>query len=523
MIFVIGRTILLIPMVFIVAADTWIRCDITQPPFNAVGYNHKNGNNKSHYRDNDYNTIEKQHTNIIQQALTECNEIILPKDHVFISGPFNLSSNQVLTVDGTLMASTNKDTMYPLIAPVLGYGWSNDMNCFLPNVSSHKIVIGALRYAPFIGIYYATNVTIRGSGKVDGQGQVWWTNCTKCHYDATNNNNNNEVGIDPSYCLTASRPKLIEAQFVDGLSIFGGHDYLLPTETNYFLTLTNSPFWTVTPSYSQNIYISNLKILAPVNRIGNTDGVNLDSCRDAIIRNSYISNGDDGISIKSGLNGFGLNLAIPTENVIIENITTDGRGGFAIGSEMSGGVRNITFRNSRLLGERGIYFKPSIGRGGYIEDILFQNIETSKRVAFRVGHDGIPLVTHNAYVPLVSNIRFENVQNLDLTYAFADCSKVNQSKCFNISEEGNTASPWPDALPSPRYFTCKTTAHTMLNGTIRLPWPVCIPLDAPVNILPGYYNWGPTFGQFSSLSHCQKECNGHFRNNMNNNVQQNFR
>ena len=94
------------------------------------------------------------------------------------------------------------------------------------------------------------------------------------------------------------------------------------------LTLENSPFWTLTPSYSQNIHVNNLRILAPLDRIGNTDGVNLDSCRNALVENIYIRNSDDGVCIKSGLNGFGLNLAIPTENVLIRNITTakGGRG-----------------------------------------------------------------------------------------------------------------------------------------------------------------------------------------------------
>jgi polygalacturonase len=127
-----------------------------------------------------------------------------------------------------------------------------------------------------------------------------------------------------------------------------------PSASNWLntLTLQNSPFWTLTPSYTQNIHVSDLRILAPMDQIGNTDGVNLDSCRNALVENLWIQNSDDGICIKSGLNGFGLNLAIPTENVLIRNITCPpgGRGGFAIGSEMSGGLRNITYRDSTLHG-----------------------------------------------------------------------------------------------------------------------------------------------------------------------------
>ena len=72
--------------------------------------------------------------------------------------------------------------------------------------------------------------------------------------------------------------------------------------------------------------------------------------------------------MKSGLNGFGLNLAIPTENILVRNVTCPrgGRGGFAVGSEMSGGVRNVTYRDSVLMGQRGIHIKPRYGRGGVV-------------------------------------------------------------------------------------------------------------------------------------------------------------
>ena len=118
--------------------------------------------------------------------------------------------------------------------------------------------------------------------------------------------------------------------------------------------------------------------------------------------------------IKSGLNGFGLNLGVPTENVLIRNITCPkgGRGGFALGSEMSGGMRNITFRDSVLDGERGIDIKPSFGRGGYMQDVTFENIRTRGGVGFNLGRDGALLMPGNDYVPLVANIAFTNVDRV---------------------------------------------------------------------------------------------------------------
>ncbi len=477
-------------------SQTWRSCDVTDPEFGAIG-----------------DGISKD-TSSIRAALKVCDEVWLPTGHTFLSGPINLTSNQIFGVDGTLLASTDR-VDYPIVAPIMGYGWGDDENCFDPSLDEHKIIIGSLRYSPIIGAFHASNVTIKGSGTIDGQGQIWWENCTKCHYPPGNNK---------SFCLVASRPKLIEAQFVNGFRIFGQSprqaklsrpnletipEPILQSQNfdwSRTLKLQNSPFWTVTPSYTQNIHIHDLHIFAPMDRIGNTDGVNLDSCRNALIENIWINNSDDGISMKSGLNGFGLNLAIPTENVMVRNITCvkGSRGGFAIGSEMSGGLRNITFRDSVLRGERGIHLKPSVGRGGYIRDLLFENIITSPTTYLVVGNDGHTLMPHNNYVPLVSNLRFVNITG---KCNFGGCSKTNQSRCFNLTVSNShdcVHSDKPVSLP-PQSYTCKREAITMFN-TVQLPWPVCIPLDAPVNLDPTYPNWGPTDGHYFSIEECRAVC-----------------
>ena len=88
---------------------------------------------------------------------------------------------------------------------------------------------------------------------------------------------------------------------------------------------------------------------------------------DAVVENIFIRNSDDGVCMKSGLDGFGLNLAIPTEDVLVRNITCDdaGRGGFAIGSEMSGGVTNVRVSNCTLWDSTaGVHVKSGRGRGG---------------------------------------------------------------------------------------------------------------------------------------------------------------
>lgn len=441
----------------------WRVCDVTSHEWGAAG----DGLSKD--------------TVSIRSALASCDEVLLPAGRTFLSGPLNLTSNQVLQVNGKLLASTDKAD-YNIIAPIMGYGWGDDENCFGPGAAPHKIVVGSLRYTPVIGAYHAKNVTLTGSGVIDGQGAIWWENCTKCHYTP---------GNESSFCEVASRPKLVETQFVDGLRIVGSHPAL---------TLQNSPFWTVTPSYTQNIHIANLRILAPMDRIGNTDGVNLDSCRNAVVENIFIKNSDDGVCIKSGLNGFGLNLGIPTENVLVRNITCPrgGRGGFAVGSEMSGGVRNVTYRDSVLRGQRGIHIKPSVGRGGYIQDLRFLNIEAVD-CSLGMGRDGQTLMPDNKYVPLISNVIFANVS---AKCRLSGCAQANRSMCFNLTVEDQAPTR---PLPLPRFYACKTTAKTMF-GQVKLPWGVCLPMDAPVNLRPNYPNYGVARGNFSSLAECRAAC-----------------
>ena len=169
-------------------------------------------------------------------------------------------------------------------------------------------------------------------------------------------------------------------------------------------------------------------------------------------------------------------------------------------------MRNITYRDSVLHGERGIDIKPSVGRGGYMRDVLFENIVT-RGTSINMGRDGQTLMPANRYVPLISNFRFVNVSG---GCNFGGCAGANRSKCFNLTvsaPQGNSncrSRPPSEPLPPQRY-SCKRVAHTMF-GVVDLPWPVCIPLDAPVNLRPDYPNWGPVTGNYSSIEACRASC-----------------
>ncbi|KAH8044789.1 glycosyl hydrolase [Aureococcus anophagefferens] len=224
----------------------------------------------------------------------------------------------VLRVDGALLASTIP-AQYPLMEPVVGYGWSRDTNCFPANSTRRGFREGARRHAPVVGAYNASN--------------------------------------------------LLEFQYVTGLTVAGN-------AVGDPLHLKDSPFWTLTPSYG--VRVRDLRITAPIRTpgIGNTDGVE-----------NVVNNSDDGVCMKSGLDGFGINLAIPTEDVL--------------------------------------------ARGCVAPD------------------PGPPL-------PAMS-------------------------------------------------FSCKRVARTLF-GEITLPWPVCVPREAPVNVYRDYPNWGPARVAYPSLGACKAAC-----------------
>ena len=113
------------------------------------------------------------------------------------------------------------------------------------------------------------------------------------------------------------------------------------------------------PSYSQN-----------------GDGIDLESCVNSLIVNSVFDVGDDAICIKSGKDEDGRRRGRPTENLIVDNCKVfNGHGGFIVGSEMSGGVRNISVSNCQFLGtDVGLRFKSNRGRGGVVENIYISDI-----------------------------------------------------------------------------------------------------------------------------------------------------
>ncbi|OKP99854.1 glycoside hydrolase family 28 protein [Paenibacillus sp. P46E] len=187
------------------------------------------------------------------------------------------------------------------------------------------------------------NISITGSGTINGNGNPWW-----------------EKHRNHPEQLEHPRPTLIGLSGCRRVTI---KDVLL----------MNSPSWTVNPIGCSNVTIDNVSILNPADS-PNTDGINPESCSGVHISNCHIDVGDDCIAIKAGTED--TMERIPCENITITNCTmVHGHGAVVLGSEMSGDIRNVTISNCVFKQtDRGIRMKSRRGRGGIIEDIRISNI-----------------------------------------------------------------------------------------------------------------------------------------------------
>src|ERR687890_208934 len=166
--------------------------------------------------------------------------------------------------------------------------------------------------------------------------------------------------------------------------IFGENSYLRPQFIQPYkcrnvliegVKIIDSPMWEVHPVLCENVIVRNLSI---VTHGPNNDGCDPESCRDVLIEGCLFDTGDDCIAIKSGRNNDGRRLKTPTENIIVRGCTMkDGHGGVTVGSEISGGVRNLFVENCRMDSpnlDHALRVKNNAMRGGLLENFYFRNI-----------------------------------------------------------------------------------------------------------------------------------------------------
>lgn len=304
--------------------------------------------------------------------------------------------------------------------------FSDNFDHYLPFVEMRYEGVMMKSFSPLIYAVDAENITIKGEGTLEGQGKKWWEEFFRIYVDLEKN------GMSD---LNKYQPMWDNANDVKSLYAETNEDYVSTLQRRFFrppfiqvlrcnnvriegVKITNSPFWTVNPQFSENIKITGVTINNP--KSPNTDGINPESCRNVHISDCHITVGDDCITIKSGRDLQGRKMNVPCENLTITNCTMlSGHGGVVIGSEMSGSVRNVVISNCVFDGtDRGIRLKSTRGRGGVVENIRVSNIvmRNIKREAIILDlkYSKMPEEPVSERTPVFRNIHISNLTGVDV-------------------------------------------------------------------------------------------------------------
>jgi polygalacturonase len=325
-------------------------------------------------------------TKNILAAIDQCSKngggvVIVPKGD-WITGPIKLRSNVNLHLDEGAVLEFSKDkNLYPL-------------------VSGNFEGLQTVRNQSPLSGDDLENVAITGEGTVEGNGDVWRPLAKGKQTDVQWSKKISSGGVlsdDGNTWFPSAQSKrgqeMSKTGELEKLKTIADFtpikDYLRPnllvlTRCKKILlegvTFQNSPGWCLHPLMCSELTLRKIKVNNPA-WAQNGDGLDIESCRNVLVERSTFECGDDGICIKSGKDDQGRKRAMPTENVTIHDDTVyHAHGGFVIGSEMSGGAKNLFVYHCAFIGtDKGLRFKTARGRGGvvsniYVKDIYMKNI-----------------------------------------------------------------------------------------------------------------------------------------------------
>lgn len=344
-------------------------------------------------------------TEAIRKAIAACNKagggrvVVPPGD--FLTAAIHLKSNVNLYVSEGATLKFSQETKQ-----------------YLPLVFTRWEGVELMNYSPFIYAFEQRNIAITGAGTLDGQADAthWWPWKGRGRGAETQDK---------------ARNRLIEMGEKDvpvSERVFGEGSYLRPNFIQPYrcqnvliegVTIKNSPMWEIHPVLCRNVTVQGVKI----NSHGpNNDGCDPESCTDVLIKDCQFDTGDDCIAIKSGRNGDGRRVNVPTENVVIQGCEMkDGHGGVTIGSEISGSVRNVFAENCKMDSphlERALRLKTNAVRGGTLENIHMRNVQigqvsdaiVSVDFTYEEGEAG-------KFMPTVRNVSVRDVTSQKSNYA----------------------------------------------------------------------------------------------------------
>jgi polygalacturonase len=340
----------------------------------------------------------------INRAILECSQagggrVIVPKG-TYHCGPITLKSNVNLHLeDGATLKFVADQSLY---FPAVLTRWEG-IDCY----NAH----------PLIYANGETNIAITGKGVIDGQGpELWWAMCGSPRYGwkegmrAQRNGGRERLLM---YGETGTPLYLRQMTPEDGMRPQLINLYACNTILIEDVELLNSPFWVIHPLFCESLTVKGVKVY---NRGPNGDGCDPESCKNVLIDGCTFDTGDDCIAIKSGRNMDGRRWNIPSENIIVRNCQmVNGHGGVVVGSEISGGYRNLFVENCKMDSpelERVIRIKTSTCRGGLIENIFVRDITVGqcKEAVLRIN-----LQYENrekcqrGFIPTVRNVHLKNI------------------------------------------------------------------------------------------------------------------
>ena len=332
----------------------------------------------------DFGAVGDGHTmngDAISKTIAACTDagggrVIIPEG-IWLTGPIQLQSNVNLHADqGALVLFSPKFEDYPLVRA----NWEGrpEVRCTSPINGTDLENIAITGKGVFDGsgdawrpvkkfklTEYQWQQLVASGGAVDEENNIWWPSREALNARVTlyNLNHNPNTKLEDY----AAAREYLRPVF---MSLVKCKNVLLDGPT-----FQNSPSWNLHPLMCENLIVRNVSVRNPWYS-QNGDGIDIESCKNVLLVNSSFDVGDDAICIKSGRDKHGRERGLPTENLVVADcIVYHGHGGFTIGSEMSGGARNILVRNCTFIGtDVGLRFKSTRGRGGIVENIFIHDI-----------------------------------------------------------------------------------------------------------------------------------------------------
>ena len=271
--------------------------------------------------------------------------IVLLEPGTYLTASLFLGSHMEFRFEeGAVLMGTTDETQYP-ITPTRAAGIEMDWYPGLLNCNGQ------------------TDVPISGKGIINGQGEYWWRKYW---------GDDMKGGYREIYDAKGLRWACdYDCMRVRNMVIMDSSDITVRD-----ITSTRSGFWNIHVCYSSNVHIDGVKIEACGAHSPSTDGIDIDSCEHVLVENCVTSCNDDSICIKSGRDADGIRVGRPCHDVTVQNCTILAGFGVTIGSEVSGGVYDITLKNLKYRGtDCGFRIKSSIARKGYIRDITVDGLE----------------------------------------------------------------------------------------------------------------------------------------------------